>query len=260
MPVLASTDKVAPRSVIVRNKPVLEEKFTTGSHPITRRASRPRPPLADDELVSEWKRGDVEEEGEETLPVPPRKSAPTVRAIPGTPQKRAGRAIQNATPQRPLRRRAHPLLYLGLGMLAMLALWTLLSAGLNWWTDAMNYLHYGYPRTFQMDPVVGHADSVSNPSHFLAINLHGKIEIIEFPGGDSSHARIYLGPQLFGSDADKAPVTLQFADVNGDHKPDMLIFFQSSWIVFINNQNTFSPPTQQEQQDAAHYLAAHGEQ
>ena len=259
MPVLASTDKVTPRSVIVRNRPVLEEKFTTGSYPITRRASRPRPPLADDELVSEWKRGDVEEEDEEMLPAPRHKSAPAVRAIPGTSQKRASMAAQNATSQRPLHRRAHPLLYLGLGMLAMLALWTLLSAGLNWWTDAMNYLHYGYPRTFQTDAVVGHADSTSNPSHFLAINLHGRIEIIEFPGGDSSHARIYLGPQLFGTNADKAPVTLQFADINGDRKPDMLVFFQSSWIVFINNQHTFSAPTQQEQQDAARYLSAHGQ-
>jgi hypothetical protein len=141
-------------------------------------------------------------------------------------------------------------------MLGMLVLWTLLTAGLGWWNDTMDYLHYGYPRTFQTDAVVGHNDSASKQSHFIALNFHGRIEIIEFPGGDGSHARIYLGPQLFGPDADKAPVTLQFVDINGDNKADMLVFFQSSWIIFINDQGTFRPPTAEEQQDAARYLAA----
>lgn len=255
MPVLASTDKVAPRSV-VRHRPFDGEKITS-PHPITRRASLPRPQTADDEIVNEWKRADVDAFGD--APMPQRKTAQPTRRVSGQAPKSAGTSARTTKPQRIPRFRAHPLLFLGMGMLAMLVLWTLLTAGLNWWNDAMNYLHYGYPRTSQSDAVVGHADSASNPSHFLAINLHGKIEIIEFPGGDSSHARIYLGPQLFGPGADKAPITLQFADVNGDHKPDMLVFFQSSWIAFINDQNTFRPPTQQEQQDAARYMAAHGQ-
>lgn len=119
----------------------------------------------------------------------------------------------------------------------------------------MNYLHYGYPRISQEDAVVGHNDSSSNPSHFTAINLHGRVDIIEFPGGDETHARVYRGPQLFGSDADKAPITLKFVDVTGDHQPDMLVFFQSSWIVFINDKGSFRSPTFQERQEADQYLA-----
>jgi len=139
----------------------------------------------------------------------------------------------------------------------MLLLWTLLTAGSGWWNDTLDFIHYGNPRTYQTDEVVGHNDSASHPSHFIALNLHGRIEIIEFPAGDGSHARIYLGPQIFGSGAEKVPVTLKFMDVNGDKKVDMLVFFQSSWIVFINDQNTFRPPTIEEQQDATRYLAAH---
>ncbi len=34
-----------------------------------------------------------------------------------------------------------------------------------------------YPRTFQVDAVVGHNDSATNPSHFIAMNLNGRIEM-----------------------------------------------------------------------------------
>lgn len=258
MPVLESTDRVAPRSV-VRHRPIGEANkrsiVTTAARPVTRRASRVRPQVADDDLVSEWKRGDAEEPAS----VPQRSTNPPVRRVPGNMQKRAGTSPRVTTGQSRLRLRAHPLLFLGLGMLATLVLWTLLTAGIHWWNDTMDYLHFGYPRTFQTDAIVGHSDSASNPSHYLAINFHGKIEIIEFPGGDASHARIYLGPQLFGPDSDKTPVTLKFVDVNGDRQPDMLVFFQSSWIVFINNQGGFRPPTEQEHTEAAQYLAAHGQ-
>jgi hypothetical protein len=255
MPVLESTDRVAPRS-IVRHRPLDEANkrsvVTTAAHPITQRASRVRPQVADEDLVSEWKRGDTEE----PAPVPQRsKTNPAPRRTAGKPQRQPALPAHLAGP-RP-RMRTHPLLFLGLGMLAMLVLWTLLTAGLNWWNDTMDYLHYGYPRTFQMEAVVGHGDSVSNPSHYLAINLHGKIEVIEFPGEDASHARIYLGPQLFGPGADKAPVTLTFVDVNADRRPDMLVFFQASWIVFINTPNGFRSPSEQEHAEAARYLA-HG--
>ncbi len=138
-------------------------------------------------------------------------------------------------------RGAHPLLYLGIGMLAMLALWTVLSMAVSWGSTTWNDLHYGRPRTFQIDALVEHNDSSSNPSHFIALNLNGRIEVIEFPGGDGSKARIYLGPQLYGTDANLVPVTLSFVDVNGDHRLDMLIHFQNTQIVFINDQGGFRP-------------------
>jgi hypothetical protein len=38
----------------------------------------------------------------------------------------------------------------------------------------------------------------------------------------------------------------------------MLIFFQTSWIIFINDQSGFRPPTDQEHAEATRYIAAHG--
>jgi len=156
------------------------------------------------------------------------------------------------------RRRLHPLLYLGLGMIAMLALWTLLSLAVSWWNTTMDDLHYGRPRTFQMDAYVGH-NEVGAPSHFIALNYKGRIEVIEFPGGDATHARIYLGPQLYGAGSDLVPVTLSFVDVNGNHLPDMLVHFQTTRIIFINAAGGFRPPTAQEEQAVERYLAAHGQ-
>jgi hypothetical protein len=260
MPVLESTDRVAPRS-IVRRRPLEDPKkrsvVTTAAHPLVQRASRVRPQPADDDLISEWKRGDVEEE--DYASVPPRKTNPPVRRVATVPQQVSVTPEYRETNEHSQSSfRAHPLLLLGLGMMAMLVLWMLASAGINWWNNTMNDIHYGYPRIYQTDATVGHNDSVNSPSHFIATNLHGKIEVIEFPGGDGSHARIYLGPQLFGPDADKAPATLKFIDINGDSRPDMLIFFQSSWIVFINDQRSFRPPTALERQEAAQYITTHG--
>jgi len=130
---------------------------------------------------------------------------------------------------------------------------------LSAWTTWQDDIHYGRPRTFQCDAVVGHADSPQNPSHFIALNLHGRIEIIELPGGDAAHARVYLGPQLYGTDADLVPVTLSFIDVNGDQQPDMIIHFQGTQVVFINDQGSFRPLRPDERAPVEQFLQQHGQ-
>ena len=101
--------------------------------------------------------------------------------------------------------------------------------------------HYGRPRTFQIDAVVGHNDSPSHPSHFIAMNLNRRVLIIELPGGDSSKAKIFNGPVLIGPGQDLAPVTLTFQDVNGDGLVDMIVNVQDAHFVYINAKGTFLP-------------------
>ncbi|HEY6411337.1 MAG TPA: hypothetical protein VIY29_28080 [Ktedonobacteraceae bacterium] len=147
------------------------------------------------------------------------------------------------SPPRPPRRspRMHWLVYVGLAMLIMLLGWVSLSVFFQWWQITQDDWHYGRPRTFQVDAVVGHGDSPASPSHFLALNLSGHIEIIEFPGGDATHAKVYQGPTLIGQREDLAVVTLRFKDVNGDGQPDMLVSVQESTIVFLNEHGQFRP-------------------
>lgn len=108
---------------------------------------------------------------------------------------------------------------------------------------------YGAPRTFQIDAVVGHHDGPGHPSHFEGLNLNGQIEVIEFPGGDQSHAQTYIGPHLSGTDRDLAAVMLSFLDLRGNGRLDMIIQAQGSQFIFLNDGEKFVPvPANEEKQ------------
>ncbi len=143
--------------------------------------------------------------------------------------------------QRGPRSRFHWLVFVGMAVCTMLVGWILLTMLSQWWQVTTDDWHYGRPRTYQTDQAVGHGDSAAHPSHFIALNIRSHIEIIEFPGGDTSKARIYVGPTLLGQGNDLAAVTLTFRDVNGDSKLDMIVNVQESHFVFINDQGTFRP-------------------
>lgn len=135
----------------------------------------------------------------------------------------------------------HWLVFVGIAMFIMIIGWVAFNALGSWWQTTQDDWHYGRPRTFQTDAVVGHNDSSSNPSHFIAVNLNRHVLIIELPGGDATKARIYSGPILIGQGQDLAPVTLSFQDVNGDGLLDMIVNVQDAHFVYINGNGTFHP-------------------
>lgn len=223
-------EKITPKSVL-RYRPIGNgntSKPLTGRHaavtsiapPTVQRASRPR-------------------SGELT-------TGPRSRPVPITPHPSAF--------LRGTKHRAHPLLYLGGGMLAIVLLWLLLSCVFALVTTAVDDLRYGRPRTFQTDQWVGHNEQGGSRSHFIAVNLNRHIEIIELQGGDATHTKIYLGPQLTGTNDDLTPVTLTFADVTSHHKLDMIVNVQGSHIIFINDQGGFRPLLPTEQHQAEQFL------
>ncbi len=147
-------------------------------------------------------------------------------------------------PQRPPRRRSrHWSVYLVTGMATMTALVIGLYSLGSWWHHVQDDWTYGMPRTYQTDAVVGHNhDSSSRPSHFLAINLHGQVEVFELPAGDTTKVRVFLGPILSGNGADQVVVTVSFADLDHDGTPDMVIHYGDSEEVFSNKDGTFLLP------------------
>jgi hypothetical protein len=252
MPTLEKTDGGLPRSAL-RYRPTtadtitVDEYTTAANRPVltVKRASRVRQPQADDDALKQDTLDAAQTDRGSATATRVRRTPTMPTTLPHTP-----RPKQTTRP----RARLHPMFFLGIGMLATLALIAVLSIVTTWFTTTLDDLRYGRPRTFQIDAYVGHNESPGNPSHFLAINLHGRIEIMELPGGDASHARIYIGPQLYGSDADLIPVTLSFIDVNSDHKPDMIISFQGTHVVFINDQGGFRPLLPQERNPVEQFL------
>lgn len=146
-------------------------------------------------------------------------------------------------------RRVPPLVFVGLGLVTMLLLWMGVSLVMRWGTNELNTLKYGNPRTFQIDAVVGHEDSPQHPSHFLAVNLHGTVTIIEFPAGDPSRTRVLATTSIPGPDAAQVVVTLRFLDINHNGKPDMLVDINGMQSVLVNDGTSFRSPTPAEQQE-----------
>jgi hypothetical protein len=258
MPVLATSDEITPRSAL-RHRPILEAGKRSATPatttPIVQRASRIHSGEAEtNDDIAEWSR-DESGEAAHTKGLPgiaPASKRPA-KPLPSLPHTETAKAKQKIVLQ------AHPLLYLGLGMLAMLLLWIVLGALFGWVNTFMDDIHYGRPRTFQMDAWVGHNEQAGTPSHFIAVNLNRHIEIIEIPGGDATHTRIYVGPQLYGANDELVPVTLAFADLNGDHKTDMVVTFQQSRVVYINDQGGFRPllPSERPQVEQALQRLSH---
>src|SRR5712691_6967555 len=140
MPALESTERAMPRSAL-RHRPVGTDaghQGKTSITPVAQRASRLRTPQTEED-------GQTGPGGASTGP------GPKTPRLTRTGGRRRGML------------RAHPLLLLGLGMILMLVWWTLLLLAVSWWNTTWDDLHYGRPRTFQIDAVVGQNDSPSSP-------------------------------------------------------------------------------------------------
>ena len=179
---------------------------------------------------------EVDEEGEDVYTKPPTRTS--TRRYDLTPYAHRERRTEELP-----RQGKHPLFYIGISMLVMLAFLTayiLIPPALQKWNDDRTF---GYPRTFQTDANVGHGGM----EHFLALNNHGTIEVVEIPTNPSptNQPRLYLIVHLSNLGADLIPATLSFPDVNQDGKPDLQVTVldganPSIWILF-NNGTTFVP-------------------
>lgn len=127
------------------------------------------------------------------------------------------------TPAAPTPRfKVHWFVYVGIAFILVLIGLMAYGPITTAWQAHTDDVTYGTPRTFQVDAVVGHSDSSSNPSHFIAENLQGHIIVIEIPGGDLSKSRSYSITTEAGGDA-SVPVKVTFQDINGDGKLDMVV-------------------------------------
>jgi hypothetical protein len=140
------------------------------------------------------------------------------------------------------------LAYVITGLLALLALYVILSTVFTWGQVKLDDIRYGRPRTFHLTANVGHGGANGALSHFVAMNLDRQVVILEIPGGDVNQIRSLPGPYLFGAGEDLTPVTMRLADANRDSAPDLLVRVKDEEMVYLNRDGSFVLITPEERQ------------
>ena len=137
--------------------------------------------------------------------------------------------------------RATLIIWLCLALIIMIVGWWLLSWVANWWQGVQDNMKYGTPRTFQTDEYVDLGDSPAHPDHFIALNLHGVIEVVQINPSDSKQDTVYV---LTSVENESIPATLSFRDTTGDGRTDVIVTIGDSnpyTLVMINNGKTLVP-------------------
>lgn len=92
-------------------------------------------------------------------------------------------------------------------LIVMIGGWWLLSTISNWWMNVQDDWKYGSIRTYQTDQFVGQGDSLSYPDHFIVVNNHGQVIVIQLNPQHPNLDHIY---GITTSSDPKTPVSLDF--------------------------------------------------
>src|SRR5260370_1311564 len=124
--------------------------------------------------------------------------------------------------QRKPHRHVHKLLYVGIALFAIVAIWQGLNGLGYWWQQKQDDLQFGKNRVFTTDAVVGHNDSPQSPSHFIAVNDKGNIYVIELQGDDPNKSHIY-NITTIEDNTNNPPVVLFFQHLTRSGRLDMIV-------------------------------------
>jgi len=132
--------------------------------------------------------------------------------------------------------------WLCIAIIVMVGGWFIFSKIADWWTGVHDNMVYGTPfRTFQADQYVGMGDTPDHPDHFIALNLHGVIEIVQIDPLDRKKDSVYV---LANVGNDSTPASLSFRDTTGSGHIDVIVTIGDTTpytIILINNGSTLTP-------------------
>lgn len=92
-------------------------------------------------------------------------------------------------------------------LIVMVGGWWLFSTLANWWTNVQDDWKYGSIRTYQTDQFVGQGDSPDHPDHFIVVNTHGQVLVIQTNPQHPNLDHIY---GIATTSDPKTPVSLNF--------------------------------------------------
>lgn len=148
----------------------------------------------------------------------------------------------------PFRHQLYTTTNLVVSILALTALYFLLSHVVTWGQATWDNMRYGLPRTFHLAADVGHSAATGEPSHLIAMNLDRQIVVLDIPGGDTRQVRTLMGPYLFGADEHLTPVTMRLHDFDGNQAPDLVVRVKDEEIIYMNHDGAFVLITPEERQ------------
>jgi hypothetical protein len=111
-----------------------------------------------------------------------------------------------------------------------------------WWQSVTDQWQYGNSKISTIEVVVGHQDSEAHPTAILSFDLHGRVEVIELPGGNAAKAESYPGAYIYGEKRDHRVITVEPVDVNHDGKLDLLVHIEgmTATPILYNTGSSFS--------------------
>ncbi len=99
------------------------------------------------------------------------------------------------------------IIILCLAFMVMVLGWFIFSLISSWWTSTIDDWKYGNPRTYQTDQFVGQGDSPDHPDHFMVVNTHGQVIVIQLNPQHAALDHIY---GITTTSDPKTPVSLVF--------------------------------------------------
>ena len=132
--------------------------------------------------------------------------------------------------------------WLCLAIIVMVGGWFIFTKIQEAWTSIHDNIVYGTPfRTSQADQYMNLGDSPDHPDHFIALNLHGVIEIIQINPLDSKKDKSYV---LASVGDQNTPASLSFRDTTGSGRIDVIVTIGEATpytIVLMNTSSTLTP-------------------
>ncbi|HLZ60508.1 MAG TPA: hypothetical protein VKR06_26480 [Ktedonosporobacter sp.] len=173
------------------------------------------------------------------------------------PQRRSAQRSDQRAPRPGM----HPLVYIGLGMFLLGAIWSgMLAIYASFTLNVSDRWAYGPHHMAVLIGVFGHnQDSLAHPTSLRAFIDHGAVCVLEIPAGDAAKAHLLSGQrlsQVIGWQGDPAQSVVQLSLIERGSKPNILVTVlgpsfgwtfqrQTMQMLLVNSGGSFQPEPQQ---------------
>lgn len=131
-------------------------------------------------------------------------------------------------------------------MLALLAMYVLMSYALETGQRWLDDRQYGMPRQVHLSGYTGPSDQHGPPTHFIALNIERQVSVLVIPGGNTDHISALQGPYIVGNDGQYVIPQPSLHDMNHDGYIDLIVTLRGEKVIYLNQAGNFRLITAEE--------------